>query len=289
MEGRPIGRRRYQTPGSGRIRNGRIQLRQAEYSVSHQDTRRRLSGGGDIEVERVRFPGKVSGSQMDGHARQKALLWGSLASCGRLAIGPLARSSETAAVGNHRAGCHPAPRRRKLFNFYVAHPPKRGGMGSGSQNGDGEERLRGKRSLPEPAHLQPGLRRTGGSRKTASRGHYRIFIILPVRGCTESLFALRGGRQCLRIMKAIRLPGTLRELLMIIRRFSVWRAKTGSQPPPEWGRRGIRNRLLEGATGGNGIDHPGIDISRGKLPGVEVQSANWHFPPLVAPGACFGG
>ena len=90
-------------------------------------------------------------------------------------------------------------------------------------------------------------------------------------------------------MKAIRLPGTLRELLMIISRFSLWRAKTGSQPPPERGRHGLRNHLLEGATGGNGIDHPGSDILGGTLPAVEVQSADGYFPPLVAPGACFGG
>jgi hypothetical protein len=129
----------------------------------------------------------------------------------------------------------------------------------------------------------------GARRRFASFEHERILNIRP--GCfrAESLFTLRGGKQCLRIMKTIRLPGTLRELLMIIRRFSLWRAKTGSQPPPGWGRHGNRNRLLEGATGGNGIDHTGFDISRDELPGVEVQSAINHFPPLVAPGACFGG
>jgi uracil-DNA glycosylase len=76
----------------------------------------------DIEVDAGAIPGKVAGSRAYGHARQRALLWGSLASCGRLAIGQLALWRETAAVGNRRAGCQPAPRRRQRFHFYVAHP-----------------------------------------------------------------------------------------------------------------------------------------------------------------------
>jgi hypothetical protein len=113
--------------------------------------------------------------------------------------------------------------------------------------------------------------------------------ILP--GCFHfrASFALRRTKQCLRIVKAIRLPGTLRELLMPIRRFSVWKAKTGSHPLPERERYGGRNRLLKGATGGNGIDYPGFDNSRGELPEVEVGSADANFRPLVAPGACLGG
>lgn len=112
---------------------------------------------------------------------------------------------------------------------------------------------------------------------------------VPGCACAEPSFALREGKQCLRIMKAIRPPGTLRELLMIIRRFSVWKAKTGSQAPPERERRGSRNRLLKGATGGNGIDYSGIDNFRGGLSELEVESADTYFQPLVAPGACLGG
>ena len=92
-----------------------------------------------------------------------------------------------------------------------------------------------------------------------------------------------------RIMKAIRLPGTLRELLMIIRRFSVWKAKTGGQPllAREWP--GGWNRFLEGATGGNGIDHPGCGISYNERPAVDGVYSQPRFQPLAAPGACFGG
>ena len=43
--------------------------------------------------------------------KREAQLWGSLASCGRLAIGQLPRLHDTAAVGNRRAGCQPAPQR----------------------------------------------------------------------------------------------------------------------------------------------------------------------------------
>jgi hypothetical protein len=40
---------------------------------------------------------------------QRRQLWGSLVSCGRLAIGLVRYPSQTAAVTNRRAGCHPAP------------------------------------------------------------------------------------------------------------------------------------------------------------------------------------
>jgi len=49
-------------------------------------------------------------------------VWGSLASCGRLAIGQAALWRETAAVGNRRAGYQPALLRWQRFHFYVAHP-----------------------------------------------------------------------------------------------------------------------------------------------------------------------
>ncbi len=105
----------------------------------------------------------------------------------------------------------------------------------------------------------------------------------------KSLFGLRERKQCLRIVMAIRLPGTLRELLMSIRRFSMWKAKTGGRALPSRERRGNRNRLLEGATGGDGINQPGIDILRGRLPELEAGLGNTRYPSMVAPGACLGG
>lgn len=102
-------------------------------------------------------------------------------------------------------------------------------------------------------------------------------------------FALREGKQCLRIVKANCLPGTLRELLMLIRRFSVWKANNGSQALPARERRGSRNRLLEGAIGGSGIDNAGFDNPRGPISEVEVGSTDAHFQFMVAPGACLGG
>ncbi len=111
----------------------------------------------------------------------------------------------------------------------------------------------------------------------------------PVCAAAKPWITLRRGKQCLRIVKAIRQPGTLRELLMVIRRFSVWKAKTGSLLLPEWERRGSRNRLLEGATGGNGIDYSGTDNFRGGFFELEVESAEPSFQPLAAPGACLGG
>jgi hypothetical protein len=78
--------------------------------VRHRSGRRRDSLAKWPEAERMGTPGKGR------------CLWGSLASCGRLAIGQLARWRETAAVGNRRAGCQPAPRHRHRFHCYVAHP-----------------------------------------------------------------------------------------------------------------------------------------------------------------------
>jgi hypothetical protein len=69
----------------------------------------------------ARFPDKAARSRAYGYASQKTLLWGSLASCGRLAIGQLAPSGEKAAVSNRRSGCQLAPRRGQLFHLYVAH------------------------------------------------------------------------------------------------------------------------------------------------------------------------
>src|ERR1019366_3612204 len=53
---------------------------------------------------------KLLESERMPYARQGALLWGSLVSCGRLAIGQLPRLHGIAAVANRRAGCQPAPR-----------------------------------------------------------------------------------------------------------------------------------------------------------------------------------
>src|ERR1039458_6284929 len=51
------------------------------------------------------------------YARQRGLLWGSLASCGRLSIGQMPRWHRTAAVANRRAGCQPAPHRASVSTF----------------------------------------------------------------------------------------------------------------------------------------------------------------------------
>src|ERR1039458_10376943 len=50
---------------------------------------------------------------------QRALLWGRLLICGRLAIGPLTPRRRAAAVANRRAGCQPAPHRRLYFPFFL--------------------------------------------------------------------------------------------------------------------------------------------------------------------------
>lgn len=113
--------------------------------------------------------------------------------------------------------------------------------------------------------------------------------VLANRVRAKPLFGLRERKQCLRIMKAIRLPGTLRELLMLIRRFSMWKAKTGSRALLNREPFGDRNRLLEGATGGDGIDQPGFDISRNRLPQLEAGLAGTSNPSVVAPGVCLGG
>src|ERR1039458_4689030 len=55
------------------------------------------------------------------YARQRGLLWGSLASCGRLSIGQMPRWHRTAAVANRRAGCQPAPHRASVSTF-MSHP-----------------------------------------------------------------------------------------------------------------------------------------------------------------------
>ncbi len=76
----------------------------------------------DIGLEASAIPWQ--GGRRPGVWARKAVgaIVGSLASCGRLAIGQPARWRETAAVGNRRAECRPAPRRSQRFHFYVAHP-----------------------------------------------------------------------------------------------------------------------------------------------------------------------
>src|SRR5450759_5185963 len=58
------------------------------------------------------------------YARQGALLWGSLASCGRLSIGQLPRLHRTAAVANRRAGCQPAPHHASVSTYMSRTPGK---------------------------------------------------------------------------------------------------------------------------------------------------------------------
>src|ERR1019366_5787471 len=65
----------------------------------------RLESGGRRDSSAKRLE-----SERMPYARQGALLWGSLVSCGRLAIGQLPRLHGIAAVANRRAGCRPAPR-----------------------------------------------------------------------------------------------------------------------------------------------------------------------------------
>src|ERR1019366_6273175 len=63
----------------------------------------RLESGGRRDSSAKRLE-----SQRMPYARQGAVLWGSLVSCGRLAIGKLPRLHGIAAVANRRAGCQPA-------------------------------------------------------------------------------------------------------------------------------------------------------------------------------------
>src|ERR1019366_8404881 len=91
----------------------------------------RLESGGRRDSSAKRLE-----SERMPYARQGALLWGSLVSCGRLAIGQLPRLHGIAAVANRRAGCQPAPRHGSGSTFMPRtleslgeswHPPSRPG------------------------------------------------------------------------------------------------------------------------------------------------------------------
>src|ERR1019366_7266838 len=73
--------------------------------IRYRSVGARLESGGRRDSSAKRLE-----SERMPYARQGALLWGSLVSCGRLAIGQLPRLHGIAAVANRRAGCQPAPR-----------------------------------------------------------------------------------------------------------------------------------------------------------------------------------
>ena len=145
--------------------------------------------------------------------------------------------------------------------------------------------VRGTPGWPPPGGRRCGV--AGGRRDSDADAQLTDGGHLPSPSTRKAAWLLQTGRRWHRIMEINRQSGTLGELLMIIRRFSGWKARNGGPPLCE-GWSGSWNRFPEGAPGGDGSDHPWFDDAGGGSPQVDDGPATADVRLWVRLGASCG-